>query len=723
MPKLILDDVVAGYAVASKINANNDEVIDALENTLSRDGTSPNQMNAELDMNSNQVINLGAPANQNDAARLQDVQDALGAANGTPVSTANLVLITDAGAHYSSNNVEGALAEIGQTLEDGIAPFYETTTAETAILMPIANHAYPELNVSRYGAIGDYNGSTGTDNLAAFNRAIDVAAERDGGTIVVDNGDYLVSNTLDARGINNIYLRVSPGTTLRTNKYTSDGGLWIAGHVGPVGSGIFNVGVGGGGIMRTHKPDHSTTVAFDLVTNENVTVGQYRKSIDTNGEARAYYVKTAGLTDHTDPPDAVNGSSTSGTAVFQDADNDNIIGLAAENVTIEDLYFPEASGKFVTIQIPTWKNVTLRRLRGGRTNDKGYEIKGNTAAAGQEAAFGDGVFVQDVTAEWTGREGLEIEQSSFSSALNQNAVVNDVLIRSAGNIAAASGIRINRCNRVKTTGSRVLQASSNGFHIRLCARITGDTHSENCGAHGLHLQSNTDFSLTSVYAKTCVGSGVAESSDVGGGFFGRIVVDGAVNGYLTSSRSGSAPVVASYRFTNLSGVAFSGDSPTIIDNVEAAKLQSFTLTFANPGGSQLQHQFVDDVLNSAASQYVDRIVAATNTLHDTPSATNLSTAFAFGGKVSSAATNEFIFNHTNVATQSSGVKSAIEVYNTTGDPLRAALVRRQINVNGTDMTRWHLQLRKQSDNSNWAINTTNIAAGELVSIQINMYLP
>lgn len=40
------------------INRNNTLIKEAVENTISRDGTQPNQMNSRLDMNSNQIINL-----------------------------------------------------------------------------------------------------------------------------------------------------------------------------------------------------------------------------------------------------------------------------------------------------------------------------------------------------------------------------------------------------------------------------------------------------------------------------------------------------------------------------------------------------------------------------------------------------------------------------------------------------------------------------------------
>lgn len=55
------------------INNNSAVITTAFDNTLSRDGTSPNQMGANLDMNSNQILNLPAPATVNSPARLIDV--------------------------------------------------------------------------------------------------------------------------------------------------------------------------------------------------------------------------------------------------------------------------------------------------------------------------------------------------------------------------------------------------------------------------------------------------------------------------------------------------------------------------------------------------------------------------------------------------------------------------------------------------------------------------
>src|SRR5260370_541235 len=60
-------------SLLTTINNNNALITTAFDNTLSRDGTTPNQMFATLDMNSFQVLNLPSPATVNFPARLVDV--------------------------------------------------------------------------------------------------------------------------------------------------------------------------------------------------------------------------------------------------------------------------------------------------------------------------------------------------------------------------------------------------------------------------------------------------------------------------------------------------------------------------------------------------------------------------------------------------------------------------------------------------------------------------
>lgn len=45
-------------SIIASVNNNNAAITTALDNTLSRDGTSPNQMEADLDMNGHKILNV-----------------------------------------------------------------------------------------------------------------------------------------------------------------------------------------------------------------------------------------------------------------------------------------------------------------------------------------------------------------------------------------------------------------------------------------------------------------------------------------------------------------------------------------------------------------------------------------------------------------------------------------------------------------------------------------
>ena len=82
--KVTLQSILAGYAVNTTTNANMTAIANAFENTVSRDGTSPNTMLADFDMNSHSILNLGAPQNLSSAARWMDVLNGVDL-TGTPI--------------------------------------------------------------------------------------------------------------------------------------------------------------------------------------------------------------------------------------------------------------------------------------------------------------------------------------------------------------------------------------------------------------------------------------------------------------------------------------------------------------------------------------------------------------------------------------------------------------------------------------------------------------
>jgi hypothetical protein len=112
MAKISLTDMTSGYQSTAVYNANNTLLEAAIENTLSRDGTTPNTMSANLDMNSNRVSNLADGTNLQDAVTLTQL-NAAGVVVSTIAGTG--VTIADAGGYYTGTTAEGCLQELGAT--------------------------------------------------------------------------------------------------------------------------------------------------------------------------------------------------------------------------------------------------------------------------------------------------------------------------------------------------------------------------------------------------------------------------------------------------------------------------------------------------------------------------------------------------------------------------------------------------------------------------------
>lgn len=107
MTKLILNDVGSldsFTTAAATINANNAAIETAVDKTLFRDGTSPNQMTASLDMNSNRVLNLPAPASNGEPLRFGDgAPSFIQYTGGTNINVAGTTISTVANPNFATS--------------------------------------------------------------------------------------------------------------------------------------------------------------------------------------------------------------------------------------------------------------------------------------------------------------------------------------------------------------------------------------------------------------------------------------------------------------------------------------------------------------------------------------------------------------------------------------------------------------------------------------------
>jgi hypothetical protein len=107
MSKITLNNVTTfqnDTTAANIVDTNNATIVTAFDNTLSRDGTSPNQMGANLDMNSNRILNLPAPSTAQEPLRFGDVNaTGLVYSGGTNINVGGTVISTTANPTFATS--------------------------------------------------------------------------------------------------------------------------------------------------------------------------------------------------------------------------------------------------------------------------------------------------------------------------------------------------------------------------------------------------------------------------------------------------------------------------------------------------------------------------------------------------------------------------------------------------------------------------------------------
>lgn len=229
MAKLTLNNIGSRYGSIDALNDNFDAIETALENTLSRDGTGPNNMESDLDMDSNDILNVGnlsvgslrvnglpvSPGNINYTGQIKETQVATSGQtvfNLTSISynplTNNLSVYVDGVYQNPSRYTEtsstrvtfseglhvGAvvdfavlsLNDLGGTADS--ANVTHTQAIAGAVATTVKAKLSEHVSVKDFGAVGDGV----TDDTAAIQAAISSGAK----TIHIPAGTYLYTPPL-----------------------------------------------------------------------------------------------------------------------------------------------------------------------------------------------------------------------------------------------------------------------------------------------------------------------------------------------------------------------------------------------------------------------------------------------------------------------------------------------------------------------------------------------
>lgn len=240
------------------INNNFSTIQTAFDNTLSRDGTTPNTIGSNLDMNSNQILNLPSPATVNSPARLIDVTSnptitvpAVGT-SGAVVGLLNANK-TDSG----NNSYTGTIAFTGNVQFFNPVQFSNTVTLPFGIALNTPALTSPQLTTASLGTpvqgvLTNCTGlpiSTGVSGLgtgvetflvtpSSANLAFAMVDETGSGSLVFANTPTLVTPVLGAATGTSVSL-TSKAIVLNATATTAGGATTPALTMGTAALGIY----------------------------------------------------------------------------------------------------------------------------------------------------------------------------------------------------------------------------------------------------------------------------------------------------------------------------------------------------------------------------------------------------------------------------------------------------------------------------------------------------
>lgn len=206
MPKVPLSTITSGYGTVDTLNANFDAIEAAFDNTLSRDGDTPNQMSANLDMNGFSILNQGNPVTVEGfnwegqwltatVYQVGDVVQQEGSAYICVVAHTSGVFATDLAASrwqlVAQANFPTQTGNSGKYLTtNGTSASWDdvryTPLGTGAVQRTAASKLQEYVSVKDFGAVG--NGVT--NDYAAIQAAIDYVASVGGGKVLCSGLTY-----------------------------------------------------------------------------------------------------------------------------------------------------------------------------------------------------------------------------------------------------------------------------------------------------------------------------------------------------------------------------------------------------------------------------------------------------------------------------------------------------------------------------------------------------
>lgn len=181
--KLSLSRLTSGYRSVEALNAILDDLELAFENTLSRDGTTPNILLSNLDLNTHRIINLSDPSNNQDAATKAYVDSVAGSGLVGPQGPPGIQGAT------GPTGPQGPSGGTGANGGDGWSPVFSIVTDSARRVLQVSDWTG---GTGTKPTTGLYVTASGLSSTLAS--AIDILGPQ--GTAGAGTGDLLSTNNL-----------------------------------------------------------------------------------------------------------------------------------------------------------------------------------------------------------------------------------------------------------------------------------------------------------------------------------------------------------------------------------------------------------------------------------------------------------------------------------------------------------------------------------------------
>lgn len=305
MSKVTLNDIAnpeSQTSLVQTVNHNNTLITEALDNTLSRDGTTPNSMGANLDMNTYRVLNLPEPIDNSEPLRLGDIGGLIGLDLPSIVEVAGY-------AESAANSAAEAASYVGSAVS---APKWTTgrTITLTGDVTGVSATWDGSANIS-------FSTSIAADTISDIELTSGAAEANLGYTPVNKSGDVLsgdlrlnftatslMSDSVGFRGIpvttqDNTYTMTVNDIGRMVRHTSSTAHVWYVDNVStvayPVGAAIVVRNVGSGAVTLARGAGCSLRKA-GTATDANVTLAQWGMATLIHEDTNTWLVSGTGIT-------------------------------------------------------------------------------------------------------------------------------------------------------------------------------------------------------------------------------------------------------------------------------------------------------------------------------------------------------------------------------------------------------------------------------------------